>query len=135
MTRTFYNYLIVGFFFAIVSFFFSACSSESKQSTNQSDGKISLNIFEQKLKEIDAPQLIDVRTPEEFSKGHLPNAKNINYNAATFEDQINQLDKNKTVFIYCQSGGRSGKAYKKMKAQGFTTVYDMKGGYGAYSKK
>ena len=129
MNWTFYLILILGLLF-------TACSSESKQSsTLQSDGKVSLSLFDQELKKFDAPQLIDVRTPEEFAKGHLKGAKNINFNAADFDNQITQLDKTKPVFIYCHSGGRSGKAYKKMKAHGFTTVYDMKGGYSAYSKK
>ena len=131
MNWTFYLILILS-----LGLFFTACSSESKQSSNlQSDGKVSLSLFDQELMKIDAPQLIDVRTPEEFAKGHLEGAKNINFNAADFDNQITQLDKTKPVFIYCHSGGRSGKAYKKMKAHGFTTVYDMKGGYSAYSKK
>ena len=136
MNRTFYNYLILGLVFIISSLIFIACSSESKHSPNdQSDGKVSIPDFDQELKKNNTPQLIDVRTPEEFAKGHLEGAKNINFNAANFDAQITQLDKNKPVFIYCHSGGRSGKAYKKMKAHGFTTVYDMKGGYSAYSKK
>ena len=129
MSRTLYFYLIL-------SLIFVACSSDTKQTTNsQSDGKVSLVVFEQELKKNNSPQLIDVRTPEEFSKGHLEGAKNINFNAANFENQISQLDKNQSAFIYCHSGGRSGKAYKKMKAWGFTKVYDMEGGYSAYSKK
>ena len=124
-------YLILG-----LGLFFITCSSDSKQSSKlQSDGKVSLSLFDQKLKKTDAPQLVDVRTPEEFAKGHVDGAKNINFNAADFDNQITQLDKTKPVFIYCHSGGRSGKAYKKMKANGFTTVYDMEGGYSAYSKK
>ena len=120
MNWNFYIYLILGLSLGL---FFLACSSDSKQSsTLQSDGKVSLSLFDQELKKIDAPQLIDVRTPEEFAKGHLEGAKNINFNANDFDNQITQLDKAKPVFIYCHSGGRSGKAYKKMKAHGFTTA-------------
>lgn len=123
-------------FYFILSLFLAACSSDTKETAKlQSDGKVSIMVFEQELKKANAPQLIDVRTPEEFAKGHLKEAKNINFNAADFENQISQLDKNQPAFIYCHSGGRSGKAYKKMKAQGFTKVYDMEGGYSAYSKK
>ncbi len=129
MSQTFYFYFILGLIFI-------ACSSDTKQaSTIQSDGKVSLVIFDQELKKNKTPQLIDVRTPEEFAKGYVEGAKNINFNAANFESQISQLDKNQPAFIYCQSGGRSGKAYKKMKAWGFTKVYDMEGGYSAYSRK
>lgn len=124
------------YFYFILSLILVACSSDTKETTKlQSDGKVSIIVFEEELKKTNASQLIDVRTPEEFAKGHLKEAKNINFNAANFENQISQLDKNQPTFIYCHSGGRSGKAYKKMKSWGFTKVYDMEGGYSAYSKK
>ncbi len=129
MNRTFYFYFILGLFFV-------DCSSDTQKAPNLGvDGKVSLMTFDEELKKVNSPQLIDVRTPAEFAKGHLEGAKNMNFNAATFENEINQLDKSQPTFIYCHSGGRSGKAYKKMKAQGFTKVYDMKGGYSAYSKQ
>ena len=74
-------------------------------------------------------QLIDVRTPEEFVKGHLKNARNIDYNGSDFEKQINSLDKSKAVFVYCLSGGRSANAAKLMNEKGFLEIYNMEGGY------
>tara|TARA_B110000091_G_C13589008_1_gene379811 strand:- start:70 stop:216 length:147 start_codon:yes stop_codon:yes gene_type:complete len=41
---------------------------------------------------------------------------------ADFNDQLNKLGKNHPVYVYCKSGGRSGKATKVMKKMGFTTV-------------
>lgn len=74
-------------------------------------------------------QLIDVRTPEEFDEGHLDKALNINYyDDAFMNDMVTKLDKSKPIYIYCKSGGRSGKASKKLKKQGFTKVYDLEGG-------
>lgn len=73
-------------------------------------------------------QLIDVRTPEEFSEGHLINANNIDFYESDFLTQMNKLDKNKPVYIYCRSGGRSGKTAVQLKKQGFTEVYDLEGG-------
>lgn len=124
-------------FYLFLFLFFSSCSSGAQQtaSTDSIGGQVSIEAFEQALAKVQQPQLIDVRTPEEFTKGHLEGATNINWNAPTFESSINQLDKSQPVFIYCQAGGRSGKAYKKMKALGFSTVYDMQGGYGKYSTK
>jgi rhodanese-related sulfurtransferase len=80
-------------------------------------------------------QLIDVRTPEEFAAGHLEGAVNINFFDDNFEDQIKQLDRSKTVFVYCKSGGRSGKASNMMQALEFEKIYDMAGGYTAWSAK
>lgn len=73
-------------------------------------------------------QLVDVRTPEEYSEGHIEYAKNIDFFSEDFEDQFNKLDKNQPVYIYCKSGNRSGKAGKKLKDMGFHHIYDLKGG-------
>ena len=73
-------------------------------------------------------QLIDVRTPKEFKEGHIKNAGNIDFYESDFLAQMNKLDKNKPLYIYCRSGGRSGKAAKQLKEQGFTEVYDLQGG-------
>lgn len=77
-------------------------------------------------------QIIDVRTPEEFSKEHLDQAKNINWNDDNFKSQISTLDKSKPVFVYCLSGGRSAKAASAMADLGFE-VYEMNGGMVKYS--
>ncbi len=72
--------------------------------------------------------IIDVRTQEEFAEGHIENAVIIDYYSETFRDDINQLDKSKTYFIYCRSGNRSGKALNIMAGLGFQEVYNMLGG-------
>ena len=78
--------------------------------------------------------LIDVRTPEEFADGHIEGATNINYHDDNFLDQIAQLDKDATVFVYCQAGGRSKKASNLFKESGFKEIYDLKEGYGGWSE-
>ncbi len=74
-------------------------------------------------------QLIDVRTPEEFLEGAIPNALNININDDSFEAEIQKLNKTKPVYIYCRSGARSQKAAKKMIELGFIEVIDLEGGF------
>lgn len=76
--------------------------------------------------------IVDVRTPEEFSEGFIPNAQNINVNDASFETEIQKLDKTKPVYVYCRSGARSQKAAQKMVELGFTQVIDLDGGYLAW---
>jgi len=51
--------------------------------------------------------ILDVRTPREFSQGHLENAINIDFYAETFRQDINQLDREKAYLIYCRRGVRS----------------------------
>jgi len=131
--------LIKYFSFCIVLFMLG-CSSGTQQTSTSSttntikDGQTTIDAFKMALAKVDKAQLVDVRTPQEYTQGHLEGALNINFNDPTFEQSIDQLDKSQPVFIYCQSGGRSGRAYKKMKNMGFSTVYDMKGGYGSWSK-
>ena len=71
---------------------------------------------------------IDVRTPEEYQEGHLPDAKLINIHDDDFLKEINKLEKNQTYYIYCRSGKRSAKAQDIMLAQGFKNVCNTEGG-------
>lgn len=79
--------------------------------------------------------LLDVRTPGEFQNGAILDAKNLNYYADNFKDEISKLDTTKIIFVYCKAGGRSASAAKKIADQGFKKIYDLKGGYSNFSQK
>ena len=72
--------------------------------------------------------LLDVRTRSEFNEGHIANAINIDVEAATFLNEISQLDKTKTYAVYCRSGRRSADAVTKMSNEGFMSVVNLKAG-------
>ena len=72
--------------------------------------------------------ILDVRTPEEFTDGHIENAILKNFYSETFRDELNGLDKGKAYLIYCRSGQRSGNALNIMDELGFQEVYDISGG-------
>jgi rhodanese-related sulfurtransferase len=72
--------------------------------------------------------LIDVRTSYEFSSNKIKGAKNINYHSKSFIDEINKLDRNMPVLVYCKSGFRSRRSAKKFAKLGFDKIYDLKGG-------
>lgn len=91
--------------------------------------QVSMEEFENKLSKSKDAQLLDVRTPEEYGEGHLRNADNVDFKSADFKDKITKLDKSKPVFVYCLSGGRSAAAASVLRENGFSEVYDMKGGY------
>lgn len=78
--------------------------------------------------------LIDIRTENEYVLGHLKGAKNIDYYKDDFKSQINKLDKNAPVYIYCHSGVRSDYALKIMQTMGFKSVTDLQGGIVAWKK-
>lgn len=97
-------------------------------SHSQTQSSLSAKEFAEKIKALPEAPVIDVRTPGEFSSGHLNNAVNYDWNGSQFEQQIKTLDKSKPVFVYCLSGGRSAAAAEKMRADGFREVYEMNGG-------
>jgi rhodanese-related sulfurtransferase len=72
--------------------------------------------------------LIDVRTFGENKSLRIPNSILIDIHKPNFLDQIEILDRSKSYFVYCRSGGRSHSAYKQMKNMGFEKVYNLKGG-------
>ncbi|HEY4797868.1 MAG TPA: thioredoxin domain-containing protein [Bacteroidia bacterium] len=111
--------------FISAAFLFNCCASGQ---TQNSKTKLSPSEFAQKIKEQPAAPLVDVRTPEEFEKGHLENAKNIDWRNSNFQSQISQLDKSKPVYVYCLSGGRSSAAANQMRSDGFKEVYELDGG-------
>lgn len=79
-------------------------------------------------------QLVDVRTSREFKGGHIGKAINIDlFQGSSFKQAFEKLDKSKPVYLYCRSGSRSKKAAQKVLDMGFEMVYDLKGGYMAWS--
>ena len=90
--------------------------------------------FEKQLISVKGEQLIDVRTPQEFEKYRITGAKNIDFRNPDFQQEIEKLDKNKPVLIYCLAGPRSKAALDVFEKAGFKTVYELSGGINAWSK-
>lgn len=90
---------------------------------------LSTDEFQKKYSETNNAQLLDVRTAGEFGGGHLTKALNIDYRSPDFIQKLNTLDKTKPVFVYCLSGGRSKAAAEVLKQNGFSSVYELQGGY------
>jgi tRNA 2-thiouridine synthesizing protein A len=76
-------------------------------------------------------QLVDVRTPEEFEIGTLPNARNLELDH--LRERLGQLDKNRPVVVFCQIGMRGYLAYRILKQKGFADVRNLTGGLKTYS--
>ena len=75
-------------------------------------------------------QLVDVRTPEEYKKGHVKNATLIDWKKREqFEKQTaKKLNPSKPVYLYCAAGVRSHAAAEFLRSKGFKLVYELDGG-------
>ena len=80
-------------------------------------------------------QIVDVRSEKEFKEKHIKSATNMDVNDSTFTSKIEQLDKNKPVYLYCRTGKRSETAAKILVEKGFENVYFLKGGVQKWEKK
>lgn len=73
--------------------------------------------------------ILDVRTEEEVQESRIPNSINIDiYKGQGFLDELEKLDKNKSYYVYCKSGGRSNQACLLMGQLGFEKAYNLLGG-------
>lgn len=72
--------------------------------------------------------LIDVRTPQEFTAGHVEGALNIQHDSIAEQIARFGTDKTREIVLYCRSGRRSGIAKDTLIQHGFTRVFNA-GGY------
>jgi rhodanese-related sulfurtransferase len=76
--------------------------------------------------------VLDVRSPEEFARGHVPGAVNIDINAPDFAAKAAQLDKKQTILVNCHAGSRGAIASAELARLGFKTVCNLDGGLQAW---
>ncbi|MFD1130596.1 rhodanese-like domain-containing protein [Paenibacillus provencensis] len=86
--------------------------------------------FEQERKSAQNAILIDVREPHEYKSGHIPGAKNLPL--SQLSSRMNELPKDKPVFVYCQSGMRSKRAAIIFKKNGIPSIVNLQGGIMAW---
>lgn len=73
--------------------------------------------------------VLDVRTDGEVAEGIIPSAIQIDiYKGQGFIYELEELDKNKSYYVYCRSGNRSGQACAIMNQLGFENAYNLVGG-------
>ena len=78
--------------------------------------------------------IMDVRTEEEYESGYIRGAQLIDIRQPQeFMDAIQALDKNKSYFVYCRSGVRSGQACQLLGQLGIVSAYNLDGGIMAWT--
>ena len=117
------------YFLSAFLFMITACSLNGQQAN-----AINPDAF---LKAMSAGkiQVLDVRTADEYKSGHINNALQANWlDKNEFNDRTSHLDKNKTVYIYCLSGGRSGAAAEVLRTKGYNVI-NLEGGINAWKRE
>lgn len=75
-------------------------------------------------------QIVDVRSPNEWKKGHVPGARHIF--VPEVKDRLTELDRTKPTAVYCGSGYRSSIASSILKAAGFNDLWNVPGSWEAW---
>ena len=78
--------------------------------------------------------VLDVREQKDYAAGHLPKARHIPIRELSGRLKEIEKFKDKPVIVTAQAGARSGAASRLLKAAGFTTVYQLKGGVAAWQQ-
>jgi len=97
----------------------------------------------EKVRQLDAAQLrkaasdrrvqvVDVRGPDEWRRGHLPGA--IHIPLAALPERIGELDASAPIILHCKGGGRSAIATSFLQARGIANVSNLTGGYEGWVK-
>jgi hydroxyacylglutathione hydrolase len=81
----------------------------------------------------DGVQIVDVRSPDEWSKGHLPGA--IHIPLAALPEKVGELAPSAPIVLHCKGGGRSSIATSFLQSRGISNVSNLVGGYEAWTKE
>lgn len=106
--------------------FLTGCGGTSSDKTN-TYRSISMDEAVVMMEEEQGYIILDVRRPDEFAEGHIPNAINV-ANESIGTDEIEQLpDKDQLILVYCRSGRRSKEAAQKLVKLGYTNIVEFGG--------
>lgn len=111
--------------------FMAACTANTP---NHNVEVVSPAEFRTMLSEDSNAYLLDVRKPDEYKAGHLENAQELDWlDTDNFKQQAPNIDKSKTVYVYCRSGRRSKEAADFLAGEGYKVV-DLDGGILAWEE-
>ncbi|MBP2641361.1 MAG: sulfurtransferase [Firmicutes bacterium] len=109
----------------LLSILMSACGQASNNSSPVPSYNVSIDqaLTDWQNKSV---VILDVRTPGEYADGHIPNTMLIPLDQ--LPERLNEVPKEKKVYVICRSGNRSAQAVNLLRSKGFTNVYNVTGG-------
>jgi len=110
--------------------------STAKDVTNQA-AQVGLNVLNEEYKQVPVTKvrelvengafILDVRGEDEFNNGHLKNA--INIPLGQIRDRLDEIPKDKDIYLHCRSSQRSYLAIKILQGNGYTNLYNIQGSF------
>lgn len=91
-----------------------------------------VDVYAAKIGRETAPQIVDVRTPEEYDANHLNGAISIDLREPGYLQGLEKFDKTKPVFIYAIQNKRSGILAAELRSNGYNEVYELRSGIASW---
>ena len=110
---------------------FLSCGDENPEATNSSDSEITEEVVETENELELSTQIVEDLDNETF-KEKLNTS--MDFYSDDFSAQLDSLNKDAVVYVYCQAGGRSGKARDMLSDKGFSQIYNLENGFSQWDK-
>ena len=105
---------------------FTGCAGTSNNQTN-TYRQITMDEAVDMMAQETGYIILDVRRPDEFAAGHIPNAINVPNESIGTTDIPELPDKDQLIMVYCRSGRRSKEASEKLVKLGYTNIVEFGG--------
>ncbi len=105
---------------------FAGCAGAGS-STNNTYRQITMDRAVTMMSQESGYIILDVRRPDEFAAGHIPNAINVPNESIGTEEIPELPDKDQLIMVYCRSGRRSKEAAEKLVKLGYTNIVEFGG--------
>jgi rhodanese-related sulfurtransferase len=105
---------------------FTGCAGTSNHQTN-TYRSITMDEAVAMMEQETGYIILDVRRPDEYAAGHIPNAINVPNESIGTSDIPELPDKDQLIMVYCRSGRRSKEASEKLVKLGYTNIVEFGG--------
>ena len=118
----------------LFGFILPTCSAQQDGAITALSAQEASTLIEQHRGDSDFT-ILDIRTPEEYRRGHIKDAISIDYYSKSFADEIGRLDKKKSYLVYCRSGNRSARLMNLFNKLKFQKIYHLSSGINAWNSE